>query len=203
MIPLIKLFKTNGAGFWLVLALLAAVPARAQRHIKGQLALTPVVGILDRVPTSLGKANGQGLAAGLDLTRYTHKETYWKVSYLYDQKYYANFGRFLTSSRHQLSFDWAPLTLHDHRRHVYIAPIIGASVGYELVNNNEETLPEGTIRNAPSVTGGIQAGIEGEYYVAERIALVATFQTRYLPPSDVSVFRSYGLIGIRFSFFRN
>jgi len=203
MTSLFKLFKINGAGFWLVLALLAAVPSWAQRHIKGQLALTPVVGIMDRLPTSLGKADGQGLAAGLDLTRYTIKETYWKVSYLYDVKYYANFGRYLTTSRHQLAFDWAPLTLHDQRRRFYIAPLIGASIGYELVNKNEVFLAEGTILNSPSVSAGIQAGIEGELYLAEQLALTASFQQRYLPVSEVSVFRSYGLIGLRFSFFRN
>lgn len=198
-----NLFTTNGAGFWLVFALLAPKPAVAQRHIKGQLAITPLIGIMDRLPTTLKRADGQGLAVGLDFTRYTLKETYWKVSYLYDQKFYADFGRFLTTSRHQLSFDWAPLTLHDHRRHFYIAPLIGASVGYELVNKNEVYLPEGTILNNPSVVAGIQAGIEGEYYVAEKLAVVASFQERYLPISNVSVFRSYGLVGLRFSFFHN
>lgn len=198
-----NLLPTNGAGLWLLLVLFASGPLMAQRHIKGQLALTPMVGFMDRMPTSLGKAPGQGVAAGLDLTRYTIRETYWKVSYLYDVKYYANFGRYLTSSRHQIGFDWAPLTLRDHRRHFYVAPLIGASVGYELVNKNDVDLAEGVILNRPGGLAGIQVGIEGEYFIGEQLALVGSFQQRYLPFSDVSVFRSYGMVGLRFSFFHN
>ncbi|PRY27824.1 hypothetical protein CLV58_13142 [Spirosoma oryzae] len=71
----------------IMLALLAGNPILAQRHIKGQLALTPYAGVVDQWPSLTHlKGDQRGYVAGLDLCRYTETETYWKVSYQYDIK---------------------------------------------------------------------------------------------------------------------
>lgn len=178
--------------------------AHAQRHIKGQLALTPYVGIVDNFPSFKSfKADQQGYNFGLDLVRYTRNENYWKIAYQYDVKYYAGLGTILSTDRHSVSFDYALTTLHDHRRTFYIAPLVGGIIGFERVNGNNLDLADGRILNQPSGLLGLQTGLEAEIYFSERTALTLAIQERYLPYSNLSQFRTYGNLGLRFSFFKN
>ena len=177
--------------------------AFSQRHIKGQLALTPYVGIVDKFPGKPLNGDGQGYVGGIDLVRYTKTETYWKVAYQYDRKFYQFFDDRLMTERHLLSFDWAPVTFHDLRRNYYIMPLIGANVGVETVNRNNLELAQGTILNRSTGTMGLQTGLESEVYFLERTALFLSVSERWLPYSDVGNFRTYGTIGVRFSFFKH
>lgn len=189
--------------FFVVTVLIVGIsrPACAQRHIKGQWGITPFVGVMDRLPTGSLRVPGQGFAAGLDLLRYGQKERYWKVGYLYDRKYYDAMGQTLSSDRHSLVLSVAPYQLTNKNRSFYLVPIVGVYGGFERINRNVRELPEGRLLNAPTGLAGVQAGAEGEFYVTDQTALYASWQTRYLPFSSLSQFRTFGLLGVRFTFF--
>jgi len=188
--------------FFISLLVFSFHQAFPQRHIKGQLALTPYVGVVDKFPAIPLTGGGQGYVGGIDLVRYTKTETYWKIAYQYDRKYYQFFDNHLMTERHLLSFDWTPVTFHDLRRNYYIMPLIGANVGLEMVNRNNLELAQGTILNHSTGTVGLQAGLESEVYILERTALFLSVSERWLPYSEVGSFRTYGALGVRFSFFQ-
>jgi len=181
------------------------VVCQAQRHIKGQRALMPYAGVVDNLHqfNQPLRSARQGYVFGLDLTRYTIDEKYWKVGYQYDVKYYQSLGAILSTDRHTISFDYALASFHDHRRRFYIAPLLGAHAGFERVNRNRLELDQGRILNQPTGLIGLQAGVEGEYFLSEHLALVGAVQERYLPYSHVTQFRTYGTLGLRYSFFNN
>lgn len=187
----------------LLMGLFVAPPCPAQRHIKGQFALTPYTGVMDNLHqfNQPFRSARQGYVFGLDLTRYTTGERYWKVGYQYDVKYYQSLGTILSTDRHSISFDYALTTFHDHRRRFYIAPLIGAHAGFERVNRNRLELEQGRILNQPTGLIGLQAAVEGEYFLWEHISLIGAVQQRYLPYSQVTRFRTQGTVGIRYSFF--
>lgn len=184
-----------------VLTVVIPRPALAQRHIKGQWGITPVAGVMDRLPLGSLRAPGQGVAAGLDLLRYGKKERYWKVGYLYDRKYYDALGQTLSTDRHTLVFSVAPFQLANKSRSFYLVPVVGVYGGFERINRNVRDLPEGRLLNVPTGLAGVQAGLEGEFYLTSQTALYASWQTRYLPFSTLSQFRTFGLLGVRFTFF--
>lgn len=187
----------------LSLILLCLTQVFSQRHIKGQLALTPYVGVVDKFPAKPFTGDGQGYVGGIDLVRYTKTENYWKVGIQYDRKYYQFFDDRLMTERYLVAFDWAPVSFHNLRRDYYIMPLIGANVGVETVNRNNLELAQGTILNRSTGTMGLQAGLESEVYLLERTALFLAVSERWLPYSDVGTFRTYGTIGVRFSFFKH
>lgn len=191
----------------LVLALWGSIPAicEAQRHIKGQRALMPYIGVVDNLHqfNQPVRSARQGYVFGLDMTRYTVDEKYWKIGYQYDVKYYQSAGATLSTDRHTVSFEYALASFHDHRRRFYVSPLLGVHGGFERVNRNRLELDQGRILNQPTGLIGLQAGVEGEYFVGEHLALVGAVQERYLPYSHVTRFRTYGTLGLRYSFFTN
>lgn len=187
-----------------VMGWLQGVPAIGQRHIKGQLAVSPYLGLVDNIPALAHlKANGNGYAVGLNLIRYTKHETFWQIGYQYDVKYYEAVGNTLSTDRHTVNFDYSVTTLHDHRRRFYVSPMVGFHGGFERINGNNPDLPQGRILNQPSGLIGLQSGLDSEWFITERTALSVGIEERYLPYSTVSIFRTYGRIGVRFSFFPN
>ena len=94
-------------------------------------------------------------------------------------------------------------TLHDHRRRFYLAPMGGVVAGYERVNQNQFDLPAGRILSQSSGVAGLTAGLEGEFFLTERVALVLAVDEKLLFYSNVSRFRTSGTLGLRFSFFKN
>lgn len=187
-----------------VLLLGVVFQSYAQRHLKGQMALTPYVGLVDNVPVPGNlKANGQGYLLGLDLVGYNSRETYWKLAYQFDVKYYDGLDSKLTTSRHTVGFDYAVGALRNRRRSLYLLPLVGGFLGLERINGNQTELPAGRILNRPVGLFGVQAGLEGEWFIGEQTALVLAMQQRYLPYSTVAQFHTYGSMGIRFSFFNH
>ena len=183
--------------------LLFHVSALAQRHINGQWGVTPQLGIMDRLPTTAHLSTaGQGTVIGLDLLRYGKQERYWKVAYQYDRKYYGVLGQTLSTDRHTLAFSYAPIRFTDVRRRFYLMPLMGVYGGVERINRNVLDLPEGRLLNRPTGLAGLQAAGEAEAYITSQTALFVTLQTRYLPFSTLSQFRTAGLVGVRFTFFR-
>lgn len=176
----------------------------AQRHIPGQAALGVNAGIVDNVPSlSSLKTPGNGFGLSIDYVWYQRNERYWKASTSYMRKYYAaDQPAHPTVEQYFLSIDYVPRGVYTTRRWLYIAPTLGAFTGYENVNRNNKSLPEGIIQNNSTFTIGPQLGLESEVYIAPTTCLTAGITERYVPFSDVSNFRTIGYIGIRFSFFR-
>nr|WP_281257950.1 conjugal transfer protein TraO [Spirosoma oryzae] len=76
-------------------------------------------------------------------------------------------------------------------------------VGLERINQNQPELAEGTILTQPAALASMQLGLEGELFLTERTALFVGLHERWLPSSNLTQFRTYGLVGMRFSFFKN
>lgn len=184
--------------------LLISPAGYAQRHIKGQTAVGFAVGVVDNVPRiSAPHSPGSSYMGSVDYAWYRKNERYWKGSFSYMRKYYAATGAVKPLvEQYWLSMDYVPRGYYTTRRWLYIAPTLGAYVGYESVNRNQLNLAEGVIHNRSSASIGPQLGMEAEVYVGPSVALVGGITERYIPFSEVSKFRTTGYIGIRYCFFR-
>ncbi|WP_338877293.1 conjugal transfer protein TraO (plasmid) [Spirosoma sp. SC4-14] len=176
----------------------------AQRHIKGQNAVSFTAGVVDNFPKfSTPHAPGRGYAGSIDYIWYRKNERYWKTSFNYIRKYYdALTAKKPVVEQYWLAIDYVPRGIYTTRRWLYVAPTAGLYVGYEAVNRNQLDLPEGIIQNQSTASIGPQAGLEGEAYVSPSLALIVGITERFIPFSEVSQFRTTGYIGIRFCFFR-
>ncbi len=187
------------ASTFLLLGLLAT-PGLAQRHIKGQSALGVSVGAVDGLPrlTAL-RAPGSAYMGSLDYVWYRANERYWKASASYVRKYYSVQDMVKPMvEQFWLSVDYVPRGLYTARRWLYVAPTIGAYVGYELVNRNQSELAEGIIQNKSTASIGPQLGIEAEVYLNSSLILVIGGNERFIPFSEVAQFRTTGYVGVRY-----
>lgn len=176
----------------------------AQRHIKGQTAVSFTAGVVDNFPKfSSPHAPGSGYMGALDYVWYRKNERYWKASVSYMRKYYdaQTLAKPLVE-QYWLSMDYVPRGFFTTHRWLYIAPTAGLYVGYESVNRNQSNLAEGVIQNKSTASIGPQLGLEAEVYVGPSLAIVGGITERYIPFSEVSKFRTTGYIGIRYCFFR-
>lgn len=188
----------------LCLNILIVYTGYAQRHIKGQTAVSIMVGAVDNLPTfsASGPPRG-GYMGGVDYVWYRKNERYWKTSFTYARKYYEAQTRIKPLIEHYwLSVDYVPRGLYTTRRWLYIAPTAGIYVGYESVNRNQFNIAEGVIHNKSTAAIGPQLGLETEVHVGPSLAMVGGLIERYVPFSEVSQFRTTGYIGIRYCFFR-
>ena len=176
----------------------------AQRHIKGQTAVSFVVGAVDNLPRlAAPHAPGSGYMGAVDYVWYRKNERYWKASFTYMRKYYESpsVAKPLLE-QYWLAMDYVPRGFYTTQRWLYIAPTAGLYVGYETVNRNQANLAEGVILNKSTASIGPQLGVEAEGYVGPSLAIVGGITERYIPFSDVSKFRTTGYVGIRYCFFR-
>lgn len=184
-----------------LLILSTGFPLLAQRHIKGQMAFSPHVGLVD---------NKTSLALGLEVVSYRSSERYFKIGYLYDLKYYPyaegdklnTVSTRLSADQHTLSFDYAPFPLYDLSRRFYLNPTAGLHAGFERVNEGRRDLASGRITNSSTALIGAQIGVDAEVFFTDKTALVLYFQQRYLPYSNVAQFHTHAGVGLRFTFFK-
>jgi hypothetical protein len=188
----------------LVISTLFVGEGYAQRHIKGQTAVSFVAGVVDNFPQFASPhAPGSGYMGTVDHVWYRKNERYWKASCTYMRKYYEaqNLPKPLVE-QYWLSLDYVPRGLYTTRRWLYVAPTAGLYIGYESVNHNQANLAEGVIQNKSTGAIGPQLGLEAEAYVGPSLALLVGITERYIPFSEVSKFRTTGYMGIRYCFFR-
>ena len=183
-----------------LIALMLTAPSYGQRHIKGQSALGLTVGAVDNLPEfSALRSAGSGYMASLDYVWYQSNERYWKASASYVRKYYpAQDNTKPMVEQYGLSLDYVPRGIYTTRRWLYVAPTIGAYVGYELVNRNQPGLAEGIIQNKSTATIGPQLGVEAEVYLKPALMLIGGITERVVPFSEVAQFRTIGYVGIRY-----
>lgn len=188
----------------LLMSLLIVRTSYAQRHIKGQTAISFVAGVVDNIPNlSSPHAPGSGYMGAVDYVWYRKNERYWKASFTYIRKYYeAQSGTKPLVEQYWLSLDYVPRVFYTTHRWLYAAPTAGLYLGYEAVNRNQSNLAEGVIQNKSTGSIGPQLGLEAEAYVGPSLAIVGGITERYVPYSDVSPFRTIGYIGIRYCFLR-
>lgn len=185
-------------------SLLVVRQASAQRHIKGQTAISCVVGIVDNLPKIASpQAPGSGYMGAVDYVWYRKNERYWKASFTYMRKYYEAQTRPQPLVEHYwLALEYVPRGFYTTNRWLYVAPTVGLYVGYESVNRNQANIAEGIIQNKSTGAIGPQLGLEAEAYVGPALALVGGVTERYIPFSEVSMFRTTGYLGIRYCFFQ-
>ena len=172
-----------------------------QRHRKGQYAFTLQGGIMDRFPSGINlRGDQQGSLVRTEFVRYTRPEHYWKIGYQYDRKYYQPYGVQVFSERHTVGIDYAPVSIHDYRRTVYISPVLGLFTGLEIVNQDQHDLPIGLIGAQSHFTFGGNVGLEAEVFLTDRISLIGGITERWYAVSDLNRLHTQAQLGLRLTF---
>jgi len=181
----------------IILCLVLAGQAHAQRYLPGQKGVQVTAGAVDGF--RLSKGDKQAFSAGAGMATYTKSGNRWVLAgeYLQKQNRYKDMlipvSQFTGEGGYYLNF------LSDKSKTFFLS--LGASLlaGYETINRGKELLEDGaTIENRDSFLYGGAVAFEIETFITDRTVLLINARERYLPSSDFNAFHFQLSVGVKF-----
>ena len=179
---------------FVVVALLALVgQANAQRYLPGMRGVELRGGFVDGVQKPVNYYLGVGLSA------YTKNGNRWMFGAEYLNKQYEYKDLQIPKAQFTAEGGYYFKILSDARKIVFVYAGASALAGYESVNWGEKVLHDGsTLHDRDAFIYGGALTLDVEFYVADRIALLANLRERCLWGGDTQKFHTQFGVGIKF-----
>jgi len=180
--------------FVFIIMLCVAVPdISAQRYLPGLRGLQFTSGTVN------GLNPQNGLHAGIAFSQYTKSSNRWVFGAEYLEKRYPYKDLSIPQSQFTADAGYYLKFLSDSHKTFFVSVGASAMAGYETINWNDKTLPDGaTLQNRDRFIYGGAITLEIETYLTDRVVLLFTGRERILFGSDVAKFHTQFGIGLKF-----
>ena len=176
---------------------LTSFQAHAQRYLPGMKGLQVTAGMADGVHWNSNSDFAYHIGAAYSV--YTKNANRWVIGgeYLHKKYDYKDMRipveQFTAEGGYYLKF------LSDRRKTFFLSLGLSALAGYESVNWGEKVLHDGsTLHDRDAFVYGGALTLDVEFYVADRIALLANLRERCLWGGDTRKFHTQFGVGIKF-----
>ena len=178
----------------IVVALFALVgQANAQRYLPGMRGVELKGGFVDGVRKPVNYYLGVGLST------YTKSGNRWMFGAEYLNKQYEYKNLYIPKAQFTVEGGYDFKILSDARKIVFVYAGASALAGYESVNWGEKVLHDGsTLHDRDAFIYGGALTLDVEFYVADRIALLANLRERCLWGGDTKKFHCQWGLGVKF-----
>ena len=176
---------------------LTSFQAHAQRYLPGMKGLQVTAGMADGVHWNSDTDFAYHIGAAYSV--YTKNANRWVIGgeYLHKKYDYKDMQipveQFTAEGGYYLKF------LSDRRKTFFLSLGLSALAGYETSNRSEKLLPDGsTLLDKDCFIYGGALTLDVEFYVADRIALLANLRERCLWGGDTRKFHTQWGVGVKF-----
>lgn len=186
---------------YIILLLVFAHEADAQRHVRGQFGFEFQGGIQDRL--KFNKSDNQGYYGGFAFSRYNRRGSYLKFGALWQGKFLdhalENSADHVLFHNIQVPFTYGQNVFSSKRKDVYLNILMGLDFGYEFIEEKNRNLSDGLyVLNDNTFSMGPHLGIESEIYASDKVVFLLHLQERYNITSDVQKFKTQFGLGLKF-----
>ena len=175
-----------------IIFIMLAVSAQAQRRLHGQQGLQATIGKVDRF-------RNNSLQAGATFSQFTERSHQWKFGADYLRKKICYRVQPIPVEQITVDGGYYRTLLSDGSKTFYFSAGVSGMAGYELVNRDRSLLYDGSaILSKSKFLFGGAISFEVETYIFDQIILLTGFRERILPGSTINKFHSQFYAGVKF-----
>lgn len=147
------------------------------------------------------KTDHTGYWVKVSFGKYGKKEGSFQAGFVAQKGYYQPAENKISVNQYLLDGTFSPKTFASADRLIYVHPAMGVLIGYEGTSNGAAFSADSAAVNPNKYLVGFTGGINSEWNINNRMALILFIRTNYFPSSAIDRFHLHYGIGVRYNYF--